>query len=261
MGCRNRRYWPQPLQQHHHPGILRLVLPLFWLAGSTILGLWGFALTRRMSAEIELQYVRQRHYDRGMGPGMERSSRRASVLSAATIPLSSSLQPAVASWHPRIAHTTIHQAREWQSVHRPRSIKHAQTLQYPLLLRPSYSDADTNATVELDRTRLYGLTNASLDFPHMELRRWPVHELDPEHCVTIASWQSHFYPVCNVVHEHSFQEGLTLNSNVSVGIGSEGASDGRLELLSSKGFWRDAWKMDQPTRDGTMTTTVWRTFK
>jgi hypothetical protein len=95
----------------------------------------------------------------------------------------------------------------------------------------------------------------------MELRRWPVHELDPEHCVPIAPWQSHFYPVCNVVHEHSFQQGLTANSSSSSS-SVDGEGDGRLELLSSKGFWRHAWKLDQPSRgDDTMTTTVWRTFK
>jgi hypothetical protein len=194
--------------------------------------------------------LRQRPYDFGMGAGAK--SRRASALSARALPVPF---PVASRHHPRIVHAT-HQAREWQSVRRPKrtTTMQPQSLQYPL--------RDSNSTADFDRTRLYGHPNSSLDFPHMEVRRWPVHELDPEHCVPIASWQSHFYPVCNEIHEHSFQEGLAGNLTTSSSrSGADMQGSEQLEMLSSKGFWRLAWKLDQqPSRDA-VTTSVWRTFK
>lgn len=102
---------------------------------------------------------------------------------------------------------------------------------------------------KMDETRYYHIGD-SRDFPKMERRHWPVHDFDP-HCVPSAKWQSTFYPVCNDIHaETDVRQALI---------------DADLSLLSSKGFWRHAWRHQVGRENGTKTnqtsTTVWKTFK
>lgn len=108
-----------------------------------------------------------------------------------------------------------------------------------------------------DQTMYYGQEDSSTDFVGMEQRLWPNHEVDP-HCEPMYDWQSTFYPVCNEVHGWSLQQELV---------------DERMGILSSKGFWRDAWIQSEALNITTNTTTkirparvksqsfVWRTFK
>jgi hypothetical protein len=118
---------------------------------------------------------------------------------------------------------------------------------YPLVLRP-LSDS-TTAEDALDVTRYYSIGD-SKDFPGMERRQWPRHEFDP-HCEPSAKWQSTFHPVCNEIHA-----GADLRQTLV---------DKDLSLLSSKGFWRHAWRHQVGGLNATTTvpssTTVWKTFK
>lgn len=106
---------------------------------------------------------------------------------------------------------------------------------------------DVNLTLNAgDETRLYSVMD-SADAVHMEKRIWPEHEFDSK-CKPMADWQSSMFPVCNDVHA----QGLLVDNIV----------DDRFSLLSSKGFWRHAWKYNSTDVGRTTnTTTVWRTFK
>jgi hypothetical protein len=135
---------------------------------------------------------------------------------------------------------------------KPTHLKHPEERLYPLkprLTTPLLSS-------EPDITRFYPDANvSSSDLPSMERRIYPKHEYDP-HCEPIdPSWQSTFYPVCNELHAHSMVDNLL---------------DESMSLLSSKGFWRHAWKQKQDfvgsrndaNAAGTKrVVTVWKTFK
>jgi len=141
---------------------------------------------------------------------------------------------------------------------------------YPMRQRQDNSalndDETTTRSRYLDQTRLYGGNTGldSNDFVGMERRRWPLHEDDPDHCHPMHSWQSMSFPVCNTIHE---QEPLGV-----------ALSSAKMSLLSSKGFWRHAWKQQESQSswpvdtNGTLhegmtntvtetKTSVWRTFK
>lgn len=106
---------------------------------------------------------------------------------------------------------------------------------------------DNNFTFDLDVTRFYHEQDSSQDFPQMERRTWPHHNLDPEHCLPMASWQAKFHPLCNEIHATDFHNAL-LKENFSV--------------ISRSGFWRDTWRLDENNDSNNMTTAiVWKTFK
>jgi hypothetical protein len=48
-------------------------------------------------------------------------------------------------------------------------------------------------------------------------------------CVPMSTWQMYIHPTCNTLHEMDITQLLTANG---------------LALVSSKGFWRNAWKVD-----------------
>jgi len=96
---------------------------------------------------------------------------------------------------------------------------------------------------EVDTTRFYDQGD-SVDFPEMEVRKWPQHEFDSD-CEPMANWQSDFHPVCNEIH--------------AVADIRQSLVDEELSLLSDKGFWRHAWRHEE--RIGDSATTVWKTFK
>lgn len=95
----------------------------------------------------------------------------------------------------------------------------------------------------------YGTEASSNDFPTKERRIFPQHEYDP-HCEPIdPSWQSTSFPTCNNVHEDSITEALV---------------DETQNLLSSKGFWRHAWKkldITSQVKIQNFPMTVWKTMK
>jgi hypothetical protein len=88
-----------------------------------------------------------------------------------------------------------------------------------------------------DITQRYAELGSSSDFntsEHMELRRFPEHELDPD-CVPMDDWQTTFHPTCNGFHENNMKEDL---------LKVEMAKS--TKLISDKGFWRHAWEVIDP---------------
>jgi hypothetical protein len=134
----------------------------------------------------------------------------------------------------------------WMKQARPTNHSHSHTsssirVYYPMkLLPPALRRNDTNAHDD-DMTRFYPTVDSQDTF--MERRIWPQHELDP-HCEPMADWQTTFYPVCNELHGADMPDSLV---------------DDDLQLLSSKGFWRHAWQMDDEANQNI--TTVLKTFK
>jgi hypothetical protein len=237
----------------------RLVAPAkagwWFLAAAALLGAWALALGRRLSLEQELLHLR-------------RSSRRSSLLEEG---MSGGLWfPTLFTEprqrQPRVAHLIQY---DQDAVKTPTTRQ--SSLNVPTTRHIALSDqeeGDESEENDDDPTRRYSRPDfSSRDDPAatMERRHWPVHELYPERCVPMSPWQSMSFPVCNLVHEHSFREGLVASATNETGNGdglekvNAGHGQGRLELLSSKGFWRHAWKHEEA--DKAMTTTVWRTFK
>lgn len=79
-----------------------------------------------------------------------------------------------------------------------------------------------------DNTQLYGVLESDDErLSRMELR-------DPysdEHCVPMQEWQTTFHPSCNGMHEMALDH---MGSDV----------DNDANLFGTKGFWRNAWKVD-----------------
>jgi serine/threonine protein kinase len=127
---------------------------------------------------------------------------------------------------------------------------------YPLKLRLRFVETKNSSDIReefMDETRYYDRVD-SKDTPGMERRRWPLHDFDP-HCAPSAQWQTTFYPVCNEIHASlDFRQAIV---------------DEQFALLSSKGFWRHAWRYDVDDKrsntsrwtNATSPTTVWKTFK
>jgi hypothetical protein len=113
---------------------------------------------------------------------------------------------------------------------------------YPMkALRKNDTNAHDDDAHDDDVTRFYPTVDSQ--DTSMERRIWPQHELDP-HCEPIADWQTTFYPICNELHGTDMTDSLV---------------DDDLQLLSSKGFWRHAWQMDDEANQNI--TTVLKTFK
>jgi hypothetical protein len=79
-----------------------------------------------------------------------------------------------------------------------------------------------------DNTQLYGVLDSGDErLSKMELR-------DPysdEHCVPMQDWQTTFHPWCNGMHEMALDH-----------MGADNDND--FHLFGTKGFWRNAWKVD-----------------
>lgn len=79
-----------------------------------------------------------------------------------------------------------------------------------------------------DNTQLYGVLDSGDErLSRMELRE--PHE--DEHCVPMKEWQTTFHPSCNGMHEISLDHIITDVEN-------------DINLFGTKGFWRNAWKVD-----------------
>lgn len=79
-----------------------------------------------------------------------------------------------------------------------------------------------------DNTQLYGVLDSGDErLSKMELR-------DPysdEHCVPMQDWQTTFHPSCNGMHEMALDH---MGADI----------DNDFHLFGTKGFWRNAWKVD-----------------
>jgi hypothetical protein len=83
-----------------------------------------------------------------------------------------------------------------------------------------------------DNTQLYSL----LESDDERLSRMEIKEpLSDGECVPMHEWQTTFHPLCNGMHELSIEN--------SLGNDSEDERD-NINLFGTKGFWRNAWKLD-----------------
>lgn len=84
-----------------------------------------------------------------------------------------------------------------------------------------------------DDTQLYPFTDSN-DEPvksSME-RRIPIEHGD---CKPLHDWQTSFYPSCNSVHELGIVESMGKRSS------------SQFKLFGTKGYWRNAWRVDSPS--------------
>jgi hypothetical protein len=79
-----------------------------------------------------------------------------------------------------------------------------------------------------DNTQLYGVLDSDDErLSKMELRE----PYSDEHCVPMQEWQTTFHPSCNAMHELALDH---MGDDV----------DNEFHLFGTKGFWRNAWKVD-----------------
>ena len=79
-----------------------------------------------------------------------------------------------------------------------------------------------------DNTQLYGVLDSNDErLSKMELRE----PYSDEHCVPMQDWQTTFHPSCNGMHEMALDH-----------MGTDVEND--FHLFGTKGFWRNAWKVD-----------------
>jgi hypothetical protein len=80
-----------------------------------------------------------------------------------------------------------------------------------------------------DSTQYYGLYDSDDEhLARMEMRQ----PLDSGECVPMQDWQTTYHPSCNAMHELGMEQ-----------MGDESTGD-NFELFGTKGFWRNAWRMD-----------------
>ena len=106
-----------------------------------------------------------------------------------------------------------------------------------------------------DYTRWYPQIDSSDEAFHMELKQWPIHEMEDSsqqstnYCHPMHAWQSTSFPVCNTIHEN----------NIRLSFVEED-----LFVISKKGFWRNAWGSVESISASNFSSarkTVWKTFK
>lgn len=80
-----------------------------------------------------------------------------------------------------------------------------------------------------DTTQYYGLFDSDDEhLERMEMRQ----PLSDGECVPMQDWQTTYHPSCNAMHELGMEQ-----------MGDEATGDD-FELFGTKGFWRNAWRMD-----------------
>lgn len=83
-----------------------------------------------------------------------------------------------------------------------------------------------------DNTQLYSLLESNDERLSRMERKEP---LSDGECVPMHEWQTTFHPLCNGMHELSIEHSL----------GNESEDEGNnINLFGTKGFWRNAWKLD-----------------
>lgn len=105
-----------------------------------------------------------------------------------------------------------------------------------LLLPPKHRSLSIYPTDFTDPTQLYG----QLDSSDERIRGMEPWEAPPEECVPMHEWQTTYHPSCNGMHELALERMGDDDSN-------------GFALFGTKGFWRNAWKVDvangAPDRD------------
>jgi hypothetical protein len=119
---------------------------------------------------------------------------------------------------------------------------------YPRLLNVNHKVVDEpppSRDLELypaefsDNTQFYPVVDSADDprAERMEMRK----PYEDEECAPMADWQTTYNPSCNGMHELDVENGYD---------DREGKD---LLLFGTKGFWRNAWKLDLPDHNATAT--------
>jgi len=97
-----------------------------------------------------------------------------------------------------------------------------------------------------DNTQLYGV----LDSDDERIKTMEIREpLEKGECVPMQDWQKTFYPSCNSMHEYNL-----------AGLGQESGVD--FDLFGTKGYWRNAWRVEAPgEHESQRDTVVLKTLK
>ncbi|KAL7581465.1 hypothetical protein ACA910_022040 [Epithemia clementina (nom. ined.)] len=116
----------------------------------------------------------------------------------------------------------------------------------PLLLE---TESSNHRTIQLypasytDRTQLYGVLDSSDPRVRDSMeRRYP---LDDGECIPMKEWQTSFHPSCNDIHALGLER-----------LG-DATTPAQFHLFGTKGYWRNAWKVDALSND----TVVLKTLK
>ena len=117
---------------------------------------------------------------------------------------------------------------------------------YPRLLNINHKVVDEpppSRNMELypaqfsDNTQFYPVIDSGDDVRAHRMEMRPPYE--DEECEPMSDWQTTYNPSCNGIHE------------IDVESGSNGKEGKGLELFGTKGFWRNAWKLDLPSHNYT----------
>jgi hypothetical protein len=80
-----------------------------------------------------------------------------------------------------------------------------------------------------DNTQYYGLYDSDdTRLSHMEIRQ----PIEQGECVPMKEWQTTYHPSCNIMHELGMEHM------------GETKHDKRFSLFGTKGYWRNAWKVE-----------------
>jgi hypothetical protein len=121
---------------------------------------------------------------------------------------------------------------------KPTTLKqHPRTIKLHDSIRFKQRTLQTYPSDYTDQTQLYGILDSSDErIQDMELRT----PLTDDTCVPMQEWQTTFYPFCNGVHEVDLTHS---------------------HLFGTKGYWRNAWRVDLDRDGGQRDTIVLKTLK
>ena len=115
-----------------------------------------------------------------------------------------------------------------ESLVKPRVVSFGSTLEGGGGPPPPHREMDLYPTEFTDKTQLYGVLDSNDErLGAMELRE----PLSQGECVPMQEWQTTYHPSCNGMHEMALEH-----------MGTESGDD--FKLFGTKGFWRNAWRVD-----------------
>jgi hypothetical protein len=89
-----------------------------------------------------------------------------------------------------------------------------------------------------DNTQLYSILSSSDERLTKMEQRQPYSNGE---CIPMQDWQTTFYPVCNDIHEIGMTSTLVSGNG---GKSNHNGNDDDIHLFGTKGYWRNAWRLD-----------------
>ena len=110
----------------------------------------------------------------------------------------------------------------------------------PVLGRSILLDGAPNVEF-VDATQYYHKMDSSDADDTMERKIFPEHEQYNTTCTPLSTWQTTFHPTCNEFHSHSMLQDVNNDA---------------LSILSTKGFWRYAWELQDEQENSNSSATT-----